>query len=75
MITKTINNVTMELEAKCLWGLLCDVAIIQRWDHPQSGHSQAFIEMNISEAEQLIVEIQAAIDEAKRLDDEYRASH
>lgn len=74
MIEKTINGVTMKLRAACFWGELCDVAIIQDWINAQGGDKSSFIEMSIDEAEALIIEIQAAITEARRCDREYSES-
>lgn len=73
MITKTINKVTMTLKAACFWGEWCDVAIIQEWKNTQRGDISHHIEMNIDEAEALIVEMQVAIAEARRIDAEYAA--
>ncbi len=74
MITRKINNVLMELRAACYWGWWCDVAIIQKFHHPQRGLIESYIELSISDAEQLVAELQTAIAEAKAIDQEYRNS-
>lgn len=73
MITKTINGVTMTLRASCFWGQLCDVGIVQEWKNTQQGDKLVFVEMSADEAEALIIEIQTAISEARRIDAEYAA--
>jgi hypothetical protein len=73
MQTKTINGVTMTLKAACYWGELCDVGIVQEWKNTQQGNKLVFVEMTAAEAEALIVEMQAAIVEARRIDAEYAA--
>lgn len=66
----------MTVEAVCLWGILCDVAIIQKFTQHVNGipDQTSFIELSVSQAEQLLLELRAAIDEAKRIDAEYIAS-
>ncbi len=73
MITKTINRTTMKVQAVCDWPAN-DVMIAQEWDHPQSGKHAFYIELSADEADLLIVEMQAAIAEARRIEEEYRTS-
>lgn len=73
MITKRHNNVTMTLTAKCFWGELCDVGIVQEWKGTQHGDKFVLVEMSADEAEALVGEIQTAIAEARRIDREYAA--
>ncbi len=71
MITKTINHTTMKLQAICTWGDGPDVMICQEWDNPQTGKHAFYIDLSADEAELLIVEMQAAITEARRIEAEY----
>ena len=72
MITRVFNNVSMKLQTVCGWPAM-DVLICQEWDHPQTGKHAFYIEVSADEAELLIVEMQAAIAEARRIDAEYTA--
>ncbi len=63
----------MKLQAVCDWPAN-DVLICQEWDHPQTGKHAFYIEVSIDDAELLIVEMQAAIAEARRIDREYSES-
>ncbi len=70
MITKTVNRTTMKLQAVCDWPAN-DVLICQEWDHPQTGKHTFYIDLSADEAELLIVEMQAAIVEARKIEAEY----
>jgi hypothetical protein len=73
MITQDHGKARMELHAGCYWGELCDVGITQKWVGIQGGDQYCFMQLTADQAEALIVEMQAAINEARRIDAEYNA--
>lgn len=72
MITKEVNGVTMELSADCYFGMAEDVGIVQRYIGPDVDDF-AFIGLSVTEAEDLLLELHAAITTVHTILDEQPA--
>lgn len=72
MITKEFKGGIMTLKADCYWAYWCDIGITQEFTFTDERPKVLnHIELNVNEAQALILELQDAIRECRRIDQEY----